>query len=451
MRVILTVHTFFPRSSAGTEVYTLALARRLRARGVEVTIITCDSNVAGALGRPLQRDDKWDGFPVLRLSFNVLHTPNPVLYDYENPWVAEHLKRLYNDIGANLVHVCHPGNLSTAVITAANWLQLPVVLTATDFWTFCPTSQLLRHDRVLCDGPSDPAHCLVCTVHQREHASAYRPLLDQMPHFLRRWGMWLTRFPVARYNRITWMAQALLERPERIRGALQGVDRIISPSHFLRDRLADNGIPAAKIMVSAHGIETDWLAADPQSERPAGPLRFAYIGHLAWHKGPHVAVEAFDQLADPREATLTLYGGVDQREPDYVERLQARIANNPLITYQGQFPRDELARVLAEADVLLTPSMWYENTPTIMYEAFATRSPVIATAEGGMAELIKEFDGGWTFPRGDAAALAAQLESLIDQPSQVEEARTRIKRVRTIDEHVVDVLKIYQQVGERVP
>jgi glycosyltransferase involved in cell wall biosynthesis len=90
--------------------------------------------------------------------------------------------------------------------------------------------------------------------------------------------------------------------------------------------------------------------------------------------------------------------------------------------------------------------MWYENTPVIMYEAFASRTPVIATHEGGMAELIELFHGGWTFPRGDVDALASLMQSLIDSPERVAEAREKIKPVRTIDEHVSDLLEIYARV-----
>jgi len=119
---------------------------------------------------------------------------------------------------------------------------------------------------------------------------------------------------------------------------------------------------------------------------------------------------------------------------------------NPRISYEGKFPHEKIGEVLSEVDVLVVPSMWYENTPVIMYEAFATKTPVIATDAGGMAELIGQFDGGWLFPRGDVDELARTMQRLIDEPALVAEAGQRIKPVRRIEEHIADLERAYEEV-----
>jgi glycosyltransferase involved in cell wall biosynthesis len=240
------------------------------------------------------------------------------------------------------------------------------------------------------------------------------------------------------------MARALAERPGWIRTVLASTGRIISPSRFLRDRLVDNGVPADRITVSAHGIETDWLEPKPGYKLPAGPVRFATVGQLSWHKGVHLAVQAFGKLDRPAGAVLTLYGD-NRQDPDYWRELQGLMHRTPLVEFGGSFPHRDLARVLSDVDVLLMPSLWYENTPTIMYEAFATQTPAIATSIGGMAELIADSDGGWTFPRGDVEALASRMQGLIDDSAELDRARRRIRPVRTIQEHVTDVLSIYRE------
>jgi glycosyltransferase involved in cell wall biosynthesis len=240
------------------------------------------------------------------------------------------------------------------------------------------------------------------------------------------------------------MVQALLERKEWMLCVLEKADYVVSPSRFLRDRLVENGVPAGKIVVSAHGIETDWTQSVRQVRRPSDHLRFAFIGMMGWHKGAHIALQAFNDLERPNGATLTLYGN-NQHFADYFRRLSLQIDRNPLIIYGGCFPHSQIGEVLSGVDALIMPSMWYENTPVIMYEAFATKTPVIATHEGGMAELIDEFEGGWTFPRGDVDALAALMQHLIDHPQQVSEASEQIRPVRTIGEHVVDLMTIFEQ------
>jgi glycosyltransferase involved in cell wall biosynthesis len=445
VRIILAVHAFYPRSGGGTEVYTLALARGLRRHGHEVEILTCQSNRDGEPRAIRSEDHSWEDIPVHALSFNVLDSPNPILYDDHNPWIQEYLTGFYAERQVDLVHICHPGNLSLSVLTAAKGLGRPVVMTATDFWTICPTSQLLRHDRTLCPGPVDTAHCLICTVTQRETAERYRALVERIPLRVLRGGLRLARGPWARVGRPGRMVQALDGRAGRIRQTLEQADQIISPSRFLRDQLQANGVPAAKIVVSPHGIDVRDLELGEVRSRRGSALRFAFVGQIAWHKGVHVAVEAFGHLPVGADATLTLYG--EPQEPDYMESLQARIAADPSISYRGTFPHRQIGEVLSEVDVLLMPSMWYENTPTIMYEAFATRTPVIASHQGGMVELIEDFRGGWTFPRGEIGALAELMAALANHPKRVSKARTAIRPVRTIDEHVADVLEIYASVS----
>jgi glycosyltransferase involved in cell wall biosynthesis len=225
------------------------------------------------------------------------------------------------------------------------------------------------------------------------------------------------------------------------------VDLFFSPSHFLRQKFVENGMDPERMRVSPHGIDTSW-AVDLPPKSQADHLRFAFMGMLGWHKGVHVAVEAFNRLAEPRGATLALYGD-NQHFADYYRQLEPEIERNPNIEYRGKFPHSEIGAVLSDVDVLIMPSIWYENTPVIMYEAFVTKTPVVASNVGGMAELIQLFEGGWTFQVGDAGDLARLLQSLIDDPAQVHAAQARIRPVRTIEEHVDDVATAYAEVLAR--
>jgi glycosyltransferase involved in cell wall biosynthesis len=73
--------------------------------------------------------------------------------------------------------------------------------------------------------------------------------------------------------------------------------------------------------------------------------------------------------------------------------------------------------VLAATDLLVVPSVWYENSPFAIHEARATRTPVLVSDLGGMAELVEEGRDGWRFRVGDAAHLAEHLERVLRDPS----------------------------------
>jgi glycosyltransferase involved in cell wall biosynthesis len=447
MRVFFTTHVFMPKWTFGTEIYTYTMAKTFQDRGHQVRVLTCESNTWGESPEVTSSDDVWKEVEVHRLSFNVMATPNPVRYDYYNPYVEEYLTAYFEHEKPDLIHACHTGHLSTAVITAAKNAALPVIATATDFWLICPASQLLRYDRVLCEGPTSMSRCVRCYAYQRNMGEGYRWLTDRVPPSLWDFLIRPLHHPWADRDWRTRMVRALLMRPAWMTEVMNQVDLFFSPSHFLRQKFIENGMDPSRMRVSAHGIDTSW-AVDLPVKQEADHLRFAFIGMLGWHKGVHVAVEAFNQLAQPRGATLVLYGD-NQHYADYYERLEPDIERNPNIEYRGKFPHSAIGDVLSDVDILLMPSIWYENTPVIMYEAFITKTPVVASNVGGMAELVGLFDGGWTFEVGDAGDLARLLQRLIDNPTLVREAQTQIKPVRTIEEHVEDVAAAYAEVLAR--
>jgi glycosyltransferase involved in cell wall biosynthesis len=75
--------------------------------------------------------------------------------------------------------------------------------------------------------------------------------------------------------------------------------------------------------------------------------------------------------------------------------------------------------VLAKLDVLVVPSLWYENTPFSVLEALHTGVPVVASDLGGLAEIVVEGQSGFLFPAGDARTLAALLESIAADPERL--------------------------------
>ena len=80
---------------------------------------------------------------------------------------------------------------------------------------------------------------------------------------------------------------------------------------------------------------------------------------------------------------------------------------------------DELSRI----DVLVVPSIWYENAPLVVYSALAAGVPVVATDLGGLSETIVHGRNGLLFEPGNPAALAAELEPAGDRARAPRPAR----------------------------
>lgn len=111
----------------------------------------------------------------------------------------------------------------------------------------------------------------------------------------------------------------------------------------------------------------------------------------------------------------------------------------------GRFEQDRIGEVLAGIDVLIVPSIWYENSPLVIKEAFAIRTPVIASNIGGMAELVTHNVDGLLFKQADSADLARQMRRVVEHPELLESLRNGIRPVKSIDKEVHELEAIYRE------
>jgi len=430
MRILLVLHDFLPAHPSGTEVYTGQLALALRERGHEVEIFATEKDVS----RPHLRLDRrvWQGIVVHELVNNLFYDDFRETWDWP-PAVAA-FRRVLDGFRPDVVHVMHLLYLSLGVVEEACERGLPVFFTLHDFWLQCARfGQRIHADGSICHA-IDFERCGTClarlkfaqTPLQRGAARAVARVrsatgLDLAP--LARGGAGLLGLhgrakgahePAPERERA--MARAMATRDEELRRRLvPSVERFLAPSRFLRERFVDWGIPAERIAHFPNGVDLERFGGVARTR--ADRVRVAFLGTLAPHKAPHLLVEAWSRLsADLRErASLTLYGPA-HHFPDYVADLE-RAAAAAGARLAGPIASDDVPRALAQIDLLVVPSVWYENAPLSILEARATRTPLVVSDLGGMAELVEPGRDGWRFRPGDAADLAEKLARVIADPS----------------------------------
>src|SRR5206468_2375622 len=134
------------------------------------------------------------------------------------------------------------------------------------------------------------------------------------------------------------------------------VDRFLAPSAFLRDRYLAWGIDPERIEVMRNGIPAE--APTPHRGLAAGGRRnrFAFFGHINKFKGAMLALEAARQLADDEVSfSLSMYGGLEFQAPEFQERFREELRAVKHVRYGGGYQRDELARLIADADWVVVP------------------------------------------------------------------------------------------------
>ncbi len=442
MRITLATHTFPPDSFGGTEQYTLALARHLQDAGHDVSILTY---APGDTREVVARDDAYDGIPVRRLSFDLDRTQDPVREEYDNARVAAYLRGEWGRRAPDLLHVTHLGNLSTATLQVARESAIATMVTLTDMWALCPVGTLIKYDGCLCSGPTDLGDCARCLTRMGPRGRRYARVTERVPGAAWRAAAWLgQRQILRRVSPVGWIA-SLKERTDLIRERILLADAISSPGRFLRDLLHHFGYPSERIHVMPHGIER------PERLRPRSrsvdheTLRIGYVGPLQPHKGAHLAIDAFTLLESVDDVTLTYWGSIPSTPDAYAQQVLDRIQATPGAEHRGPYSHDQVGEVMSQIDILLMPSLCYENTPTILYEAFASGTPVIATDAGGMRELVDEYRGGWLVPRADVAALATLMTRLARDRGEIESLAAGIHQVPNLSDHAASLEQVYRQ------
>jgi len=233
-----------------------------------------------------------------------------------------------------------------------------------------------------------------------------------------------------------------------IKQNLSLVDRFISPSEFLKRRYIEWGLPADRIDVIGNGVRETPAAPHRPLSLSGKRDRLAFFGHLNPFKGALVAIDAAKRLAQRTGVTpsLTLHGSADFQTDEFKAELAKATEGAPFVVARGRYSRDELPSLMAEADWVIVPSIWWENAPLIIQEAFQHRRPVICSGIGGMAEAVHDGVDGLWFNVGDPRHLSDKMEEALN-PDLWMKLVSGIKPPRRMSESADEHLSLYQKLG----
>jgi len=174
---------------------------------------------------------------------------------------------------------------------------------------------------------------------------------------------------------------------------------LITPSAYLRELVVGWGVPAERVTVLPNPAPpAPELRAREELRRQFGldGPTLAFAGRLTAQKSLDLGIEA------ARRAGVALVIAGDGPDRAALERLgHAR--------FLGPLPRDRVLELFRAGDAALLSSSW-ENFPHTVVEALAVGTPVIATATGGVAEVVRDGENGLVVPPGDVDALTAAIE-----------------------------------------
>jgi glycosyltransferase involved in cell wall biosynthesis len=273
----------------------------------------------------------------------------------------------------NLYH-----HLSPAVLPALRARGARVVMTLHDYKLICPNYSLYTQGAV----------CTACRGGRFSMAVVKRCVRDSV----------LKSALCAVEGAVHW----------RLGLYVDGVDQFLAPSRFVAEQFVAFGFPADKLRVLPNFTTLDVATEAPED----GSVLFA--GRLVEVKGVLTLLAAWRASRARRQLRLAIAGDGPLRPS--VERF---VAENGLTEVQmlGSLSRADLDRRMAAATVVVVPSQWYEPFSLVVLEAQARARCVVASATGGIPELVEDGVTGLLVPPADERALAAAIDRAVGDPT----------------------------------
>jgi len=381
-RVLVIAHNHPDFHPGGTEIFAHDLFREFRARPDMEALFLAATNQTHREQRPgtffQSASDAPDEVVMWCGHFDRFNLSQIDVYG-----VIPELTNLLEEFRPDVVHIHHVLLLGVEIIPLVRRI-LPdarIVMTLHDYYAICSHDGLMMRTkgRERCDRAS-PSRCNGC-------------------------------FPEVSADRF-------LLRERFIKTAFGHVDLFIAPSAFIRDRYVAWGLPAESIEVIPNGRP----AAEPAPHRHSGEWRrpvFGYFGNLNPWKGIPVLLKAAQRVASGGIADfeLRLHGGAPFQSEKFVAEVDALLGETePYVVPLGQYQRDEIPSLIAAVDWVVVPSIWWENAPLVIQEAFRHRRPVIVSGIGGMAEAVRDGIDGIHVRPDDPVALATAMRRAVETP-----------------------------------
>lgn len=365
--VLFATMQYGPGYYQGTERYLQNISRGLANMGYRVTIAAGDPQRKIPAGDyPI---DLGDGISLIPLPSCGWATIRGATADYYRELLAE--------IQPDICHMINPAHIGIQLLHQAQLAGITTAITVTDYWWMCPKHTLTTENGVLCEGFSCANTCWQCIgsthrngiVARSFKSSATRPFVKSLLQFKAGYGN----------VKSDWQ-----HREQLIGDVIEGADAVICLSDA-GSKLIQSHFPKAKTHMIPIGLSDSWFktAGAPQNHHTA--LKIGFAGAIAHHKGLHILIDAICGAENRDTIELHYAGKYDTRA--YQETIESgtRQIN---AHYRGLLTEAQMQDFIDEMDVIAVPSLWPENQPQIIWEAFARKKPVISSSSPGAAELV---------------------------------------------------------------
>ena len=215
-------------------------------------------------------------------------------------------------------------------------------------------------------------------------------------------------------------------------------------------RFVESGIPAEKLLYveNGHVAGDDPLPPVP----PPGRNTFAFFGQISPYKGLPILFDAAKRLISRGFGSFNIdvFGSMLFLSGDQELAIRKRFAEiESHVQVHGAYRYQDVIALMQTVDWVIVPSIWWENSPLVIQEAFAARRPVICSNIGGMAEKVRHEIDGLHFRVGDPISLADTMIRACTEPGLHERLSAGITAVHPMRTSAREHLALYGILDQR--
>lgn len=400
MKICIISNLFEPYITGGAEIVAAELAEKLKTKGLDVFVISTSPCLKSGVTTENIHSLKVYRFYPLNLYWSYeskkkqfFLKPLWHIIDIWNPHSYFIIKNILKQERPDIVHTHNIAGISPAVWSAAKHLHIPVVHTLHDYYPVCSRTTLMSKDGTVCKGL-----CAGCRF-----LSFFKKIFSK------------------------------------------NINVVVSPSKFVLDILEQYDFFKSTIKrIIPNGIDTAGINRGNVISRRE--VNFLFVGQIENHKGIELLLKVFSSLPQNNIGLHVIgYGRLFQYLKDFYSR-------DKRISFYGFLSGKEKEKVFLESDVLIVPSLWYENSPKVIYEAYSFGMPVIGSRIGGIPELIDENKTGFLIDPGDKEALTSIMSRLINNLTMVNDMKDNcIEKSKnlSLDKQVNSYFELYHELLNR--
>ena len=326
---------------------------------------------------------------------------------------------------------------------AANKCSIPYNYTPYDFGLICARTVLIKNDGSVCNGIVDEDTCEKCIYGGRGLIGKLNENFIKIPFFrsilklLLKYCPWLKLYE--RGVVVDPIRTRIKNDRERLHSLLNNLDNLIVNSSFSRNLFRSKSEINNVVTISwFHNL----IIGNCNKKKSSRLRKIGFVGRISPEKGLEVLLESIVKLNKFRDVNIKIVvaGGMSS---EYAYKIKEKYANLD-IEWLGWVDSKILPEVYEQIDVLVVPSISYDNGPITIMEAIATKTPVIVSDNETLGTYLKNINTEHTFQSGSSDSLAKLLLKYSRNSKMIDEYMLEMPEPMTVEMYVDQLIKTYK-------